>query len=397
MSTVQINIRKANEELAQGRLDRAADYFEKVLYQERQNEEALVGIARIALATDSYREAQKATEEALSVNPKNTDAIVFRALAIEAQGDSTTALADVKKSADAHPKHFLSQFHAGRLLADSGQFSKATGYLNKAEKLGGAQYDVYNLLGAIYQEQGKYKSAVLAFRKAMKLDPHRMEAYFSLVDVLTAGSEFKDALDILEHAKKSFGRHPAILQKHAGLLMFQGDVKGAMAITQELIEEVPDNVQIWLNFGMLHAMNQDLEAAENAILRAQEVDPKHWEPHFQLGTIYSAAGLEDKAEACYRASIEVGSGEWEPVNNLGLLLLGTDDPKKHAEAEELFQIASDLAPQLDRFLPAYNLALAFAKQGKKADAIEFCKALLQQNISPQEKEQVQRLLQEVSG
>lgn len=396
MSDAARMLRKAEEDMARGRLDLAAERYEKILVNNRTNTEALLGMARVALATDSYQEARKFAEEVLSNEPNQPDAMVFGALALEAQDQMEQALREIAGAVDAHPGHFLTVFHAGRLSAAIGEFKQAMGFLNKAAEMQGGNYDVQNLRGLVMMELGFIGEAIDVFKEQIKLEPKRVEAYISMIDALTLSDEIDLAERVLEQARKNMGNDPVFMQKLAGISLYKGDGKEALKQAKWVVDHSPNSMQAWLNFGMLSLLNEDVEGAEQALLKARELDSENWEPHFQLGMLYDGAGLEDKAIESYSHASELAPEQYEPHNNLGLLLLGGDDAEQYPKAEQLFLQAIE-AMGASLLGPFFNLALAYAKQGKNDSALEICTQLLEEDLPDETREQVEALRTELSS
>lgn len=396
MSEAARLLRKAEEDMGRGRLDLAAERYEKVLRANRADVEALLGMARVSLATDSYREARKFAQEVLSHDPKQPDAMVFGALALEAQDQIEEALREIAAAVEAHPEHFLTVFHAGRLSAAIGEFEQAMGFLNKAAEMQGGNYDVQNLRGLVMMELGFIGEAMDVFRDQMKLEPRRVEAYISMIDALTLADEVELAERVLEQARKNLGNDPIFMQKLAGISLYKGDEEGALKQAKWVVEHSPNSLQAWLNYGMLSLLNEDIEGAEQALLQARDLDPENWEPHFQLGMLYDGAGVEDKAIESYSRSAELAPEHYEPHNNLGLLLLAGDDESQYPKAEQLF-LQSIEASGASILGPFFNLALAYAKQGKNAEALEICTQLLKEDLPDETREQVEDLRAELTS
>lgn len=394
MDNKSVLLRKAREELEQGHLDRAAERYEKVLHEDGHQLDALVGMARIALATDSFQEARNFAERALEKHPDAEDAKVFAAIAREAGGDLQGGLESMLEIAGASPKGFLPAFHAGRMLAASGRFEEALTQLQRAAGIDAGEYDVQNLLGNVLQQLGRLGDAVKAFTGAIKITPQRLEGYIGLADALTLGGETDKALEAIDQARTSAGEHPALWLKAAGLLALKGDFAGALKLTARVCERLPDSADAWVNAAWLQVMNEDIPKAEEAALRARKADPEAGQPHFVLGMVYEAAKLDDKAEAEYRQAVAKDPEGWEAPNNLGLLLLAKEQAEAQAEAEGLFRRAIDLAGA-EGFGPRLNLAIALAKQGKREECVALCDHLLADGPPEDLREQLEALKREV--
>jgi tetratricopeptide (TPR) repeat protein len=389
-------LRNAERDISQGRLDLAAERYEKILYSDHNQVDALVGMSRIALATDAYPEARKFAEKALAVDADRADAKVFAALALEGQGERTQAAQEISAALAEHPHDFLVLFHAGRLSAMYGNYNEALEFLNRAAEIKVNDYDIHNLRGNIYMELRALGEAIDMFTDATLIEPQRLEAYFGLADALTLAGDIEMAIKVLDQVRPHFGNDPLFHQKRAGLSLFQGDIDGALAHTKRICERMPHSGRAWLNLGLLSLWKQDAQAAEEAFVRAREAEPGLWETHFQLALLYDAAALEDQAILGYRKAAELAPNQWEPLNNLGLLLLGGDDSRLYDEAEQLFRRAVSVSGG-EVFAPYFNLALCLTKQNKTAEAIELCTQLKHQDLDPEQTKELDRLIEELTS
>lgn len=396
MGTADVLLRKAEEDLARGRLDLAAERYEKVLYANSADVSALVGMARIALATNSFEEARKFAERALSHQSRHPEAAVFGALALEAQGQVEEAWREVSQASQVHSDNFFALFHTGRMLAARGDFDEALIYLDRAMDQNEDDYDVHNLRALVLAEMGDLAEAIDIFRDALKIEPKRLEGYFGLADVLVLANELELAEQVLEQARQTVGNDPVIKQKIAGLKFYSGDITGALNHSERIVKQASNSLQAWLNLGMLRLLNKDVEGAEKALKQARDLAPGHWEPHYQLGVLYDGVSLEEEAIASYSEAARLGPNQWEPHNNLGLLLLASEDAAMHAKAEQLFRKAID-ASGAGLFGPFFNLALALTKQNKTSEALELCNKLSQEDLDEQTRGELERLLSELNG
>lgn len=71
------------------------------------------------------------------------------------------------------------------------------------------QYD----LGMRYLSEQNYEEAIAAFNEAIRIDPHRTEAYLGMADVLAAMGENEMARELLERYLAENGENEAIRQK----------------------------------------------------------------------------------------------------------------------------------------------------------------------------------------
>ena len=144
-----------------GKMDSAEDYYHKGMkeFKEGDFEEAIIEFKKAVAMDGKYfnayyalgqsyekknkaKEAEDAYEEAVKIQPKNLSAR-------EALG--------------------LNCFHQKK-------FKEAEHHLKEARRLGSKIPEVYYCLGEIEQREHACKTAIIAFRQALKLDPDYMAA-----------------------------------------------------------------------------------------------------------------------------------------------------------------------------------------------------------------------------
>jgi len=78
-------------------------------------------------------------------------------------------------------------------------------------------------------------------------------------------------------------------------LLLQGDLKGAEAAFLKVTEMEPEYADGWVNVARAHLQEGNMEAAEQFLRKALEVDPNLAKTHFFLGTALKALGRYDEA------------------------------------------------------------------------------------------------------
>jgi tetratricopeptide (TPR) repeat protein len=154
-------------------------------------------------------------------------------------------------------------------------------------------------------------------------------------------------------------------QPDSGQFLFNFDARSVLR-TVKLPAPKPVKVnftaQHWFNLGIEFEATST-EEAEQAYIKALELDPKLSEAHLNLGKLYHDAGMLEKSEAHYRAAVEYAPRDATPYFNLGVLL---EDLKRPREAARCYQEALD---RDSAFADAhYNLGLVLESLGNKKDA-----------------------------
>jgi tetratricopeptide (TPR) repeat protein len=386
-------LRQARQELVSGQLDQAAARYQQVLDDSPRDPEGLLGMARVALAKGTIDEARERIEQVLDDRPDDLDAQILHAVAVEAAGDRPAALAAVRALADERRGDCLAAYHAGRMLAASGEGEQALAYLGRAAALedrAAQRYEIQNLIGYVHQELGQLGEALQAHRRAVHIYPKRLEAYLGLAEALQRGGDLDAALTLLGEARRGAGENAALWQKQAELHVAKGDFPAALHSAKRVCELEPDSAPAWLDVAGLGMMTRQWDTAEQAARQAQRLAPAAWQPHFRLGLVFDATGRRDEAESAYRAALEHAPDSWEPANNLGLVILSRSGPQAATAAEPLFRQAVKLAGT-DVPEPRLNLAMALSRQDKTTECLAICDELLGGDLSDPLRERVTEL------
>ena len=174
-------------------------------------------------------------------------------------------------------------------------------------------------------------------------------------EVLAAGSRVYESQGLFE-------------SKLAAMALEQKDPTLAAHHAKEAVRRQPDCVEFLLGLAVIETMRLKLDEARLAAERALKLDPRSWRANHQLGVIFEAAKLKEKACSFYRTACELAPGQWEPRNNLAVLLLEAKTPAAAKEAKALLEDAvKSGAPHAT---PHLNLALALLQTGQRAKAKE---------------------------
>ena len=90
----------------------------------------------------------------------------------------------------------------GRECFENKDYMRAEKYFKEVLKKRPTFADIYNMLGLIYHEQGKYSKALLSFEKSLSLNPHYTEASLNLSVTYNDLGQYKKAKEVYNKAKK---------------------------------------------------------------------------------------------------------------------------------------------------------------------------------------------------
>jgi tetratricopeptide (TPR) repeat protein len=139
----------------------------------------------------------------------------------------------------------------------------------------------------------------------------------------------------------------------------------------------PENVELLNARGFALFQQGESEQAVVSLVKAIEVDPKHWKSHNNLALASVDLGEFEVAEAHYRESLAI---EPQPAiyNDLGFVLERQGLP---FEAVDMYRKALELDPE--SVTAHFNLASSLARSGEFAEAESHFRAVLQKDPGTQ--------------
>jgi tetratricopeptide (TPR) repeat protein len=115
-------------------------------------------------------------------------------------------------------------------------------------------YDYHLNYGEYLMLEGKIKSAITEFEKALQINPNNMETYnnFSLIYDGSFGEEFIDDEKALYYSKKAFELNPSPITKEqlAAVYFQQDNYKESNRLFKELMESYPEIKMNQFHYGM---------------------------------------------------------------------------------------------------------------------------------------------------
>ncbi len=186
----------------------------------------------------------------------------------EALRYSRLALEINPQSAEVRIKTAAAENNYGAVLLGRGQASKAIEFFKNALRLMPDYALAYNNMGKALADLGNSAEAIENFEKAIKLDPDFVGACNNLAIAFTKAGRINEATAQYQHALKI---DPSSIDTHFNyglMLLNAGQFPAAAEQFQKAIRLKPDYAQAWANLAPAYAMQQKLDDAEAAALKA---------------------------------------------------------------------------------------------------------------------------------
>lgn len=154
--------------------EKAANLYREVLKVRAAYPAAHVGLARVLLDLNKFKEARAEIDAARRTRPVYPEASAVEGRIYREEAFDEEAIRSFRR-AIREGRGFQPEAHVGlaRLLEDKGEFAAAVVELRKAlDQLSDSEPVIYQMLGAAYEKLNKPKEAIAAYEKYLELAPN---------------------------------------------------------------------------------------------------------------------------------------------------------------------------------------------------------------------------------
>jgi tetratricopeptide (TPR) repeat protein len=232
------------------------------------DEGELLRTAGACFNSGQFRQAAKALEKVLRINPKNFDATNALAIAYANLGKADEALTLFEKTTLLRPDDAVAHYNFARSLEDQGKINRAIEFYRRSVELDPRNAAGFINLGNLIHEMGD-PSAADCFRRAIDIDASMPEAHFNLGNLLKDQGKFDESVESFNKALAINPNFLEVIINRAGSLAKSGKLEEAATGYQKALSLQPDDASqhynlatLWQKLGQL---DQALGGFESAI------------------------------------------------------------------------------------------------------------------------------------
>ncbi len=357
---------QAESYLAQRDPDRAAAIVHEAKKLEPESLEPDVMMASIAIHLAKPVEAATILDGVLMRQPKHARARMLRGLVHELREEWDQAIAAFELSTRFDATSMPAWFNRGRLMLRRERIAEAAIAFEKAAELAPENVAVLALWAQCLAKLGYARRAANVYLRCVEQNVANPFFLIELADLLVNANERELAEEVLAAGSRVHETQGLFESKRAAMALQRQQPDVAARHIREAVRRQPEVIEFLLSAAVIDTMRLELDQARLAAERALKLDPKNWRALHQLGIIFEAAKLKEKAISFYRRAVEEAPKEWAPRNNLAVLLMETKISSARAEARKLLEEAVALVPESQ--IAQYNLALAQLQAGDRPAA-----------------------------
>jgi len=379
-----------------GQLEPAAQLYQKVLFQERDNASALhlLGVlhdqqgqhsraveeigravalqpnvpafhANLAEAYRSLGQFERAVgccRTALRLLADFPEAHCNLGLALQGLGRHADAVEQFHRALRLRPDFALAHNNLGITLRELGQFEDALKHFSRAIQLAPDYPPARTNLGQLLLDRGQPEEAVLHCREAVRLQPDLAPAHHNLGNALRALGQLVDARSAYLEAIR-LDANLAMSHAHLGLVLQQdGQLNDALVWLKQAVELEPRNSDFREYLADLYMEREEFAEAIPCWEQALALEPNRPSAHSGFGWALHEEGRSAEAGRHYREALRL-----KPDFAAALMSLGGlhEEIGELAEAETAFREALKLQPTFA--LPHGRLATLLRGKLSEAD------------------------------
>ena len=427
--------------LSQREIERARAYISRALEIAPRDARVLTGLARMEIAAGNLAAAESALRRALDANATNTGVRLELADLLLRRGDNGAALELLEEARTKSPSSIEIRLALAQVYLTRNDLARARPMLDEAVGIAPNRADVVNATGRLLLDAQRFDEALARFRRATELDGNNPLYWLNTGRAQLAMDQSAAARESLE---KALALKPDWLPAVSTLVLLElrtGGVDAALARAQDLRKRHPSEPaaavlegdvymagrryrEAALAYEDAERMRPDamialkrhealrlgaLEHPEEPLLRWLGLRPEDYRVRVVLAQFYLTTGRLPPSIEEFEAVLRQAPQNIVVLNNLAWLYQQVKDNR----AEEMARRAYDLAPSnpdvadtygwillgkndTTRALPVlekaaraakdnaeiqYHYAAALARAGKRGEAREILRRLLEAGLT----------------
>ena len=279
--TQQIGDAQSNH-IDEGMARRAIEQYKLITQKDPKDVASLVMLGRLDRVVDDSVSAEAAFKQAMSAEPDNEDAVVGLASVYSDRGDAKSASALLEKLSQKDPSP-----RALVILANNyesmREYSLAADAYKKAIELDPNRVELKEAMAQDQALAGRYDDAVKTYQEMLQANPQDAKPYLRVAQIYREQKKVAEARQMIDKAKALDPDNPEVRFFEVSLLVDEGKTGEAIPILKKLLDSTARQnydqqqklvrVQMLERLGTLYRDNQQYDLAVDSFREISAVDP----------------------------------------------------------------------------------------------------------------------------
>ncbi|MBN6042074.1 tetratricopeptide repeat protein [Amycolatopsis sp. 195334CR] len=188
------------------------------------------------------------------------------------------------------------------LLRDYHRYAEAEAEARAAVERIPGDAELASTLAWAYSARDRDEEALVWFRRAVEIDPHRVTHLRNLTTALGWLFRYEEAESVLREALAVTPESTGLLEQLGGLMHDQGRFDEAIDAYRSVLRETPQHGSCWVKLIRLLRIHRDLDEAESVARAAIAANPRNAVLRMELGYVLDASGRHEEMLERYRAA-----------------------------------------------------------------------------------------------
>ena len=296
-NNIEANYKLARLLLSRGQID------DSIAILERAKSGTAASVVFLPLLGDAYLRkgnADKAEENyllALATQKDNLDAILGLAKVAQGRGDTKAALGYLAQARELAGNSAELLYKVGVVALGLGVFEQAQTNLEQAVKLKPNDPAYLIALGAAWLKKPDLIVAEQIFRRALELQPDNAQAQMYIGYVLYKQKKFNEARGYLEKTIKSDSNVPEAFYYLGLIVQEENEDERAIALLENAIQISPAFANAHVALGASYLKLKDYARAQKELELGAKLNPDDSKAHYQLAVLYARLKDPKRAQA----------------------------------------------------------------------------------------------------
>ena len=255
--------------------------------------------------------------EILKIHKDHHATLLALADAQIALGQDKEANETLERIAAAYPDDLRTLLQLGFRSFEAGDFEAAESRFARALAQQPEQHEVAYFLGVVQRRMGKLEAAIASFDRIPPEHERFADGRVQVAGIHEKSGDFAAAQLEVEKAREVEPSRPLDLYA-ASLQAKGGDVPGALAFLENLLEEAPEDAEVLYNIGVIHGEAQNVDEAIRYMRIVLGLNPDHASALNYVGYTFAERGENlDEAEAMIARALELRPDDGYITDSLG--------------------------------------------------------------------------------
>ncbi len=291
-------------------------------------------LGRIHLRNGELEKARREFQQALGLDPRNSDALLNLASIQRAEGKTADAELLVQRALQVDPNSIAALSQLAEIRRDAGDLDEALRLFEEALAIDDSLPFLHLGYGDLLQRAGRFEPAEAAFRTVLQLEPDSFKARYNLGVTAARQGRVDEAVTLYQEALEVGPKHPeAVLAWNnlGAVFLDRGEIPKAKDYFEKAVASAGGHLEARYNLALVLLDAGKTEEAIGHLERAAAVAPNHQQVNVRLGLAYLNAGRGQDAYRSFLLVRRLYPDNWVAPLGLAVVYAANDQPERARE------------------------------------------------------------------